>query len=219
MRIKLIRHAQSLANADGKWQGQLDYDLSSLGEKQSFLLSKRFKTEKFKPTHIYSSPLKRALKTAEITFSKQKIVQMDDLKENGIGVFEGKNLTDIKKLYPRAAKEFEINQNFSSAPNAESRSNIRKRAERVVDFLIKKHQQEDQVAVFTHSGFLVFLVNVFLKSEQIWRLNIPNTGIFDFQIDQETWDIERSKGIKKEGPTRCRVVNFANASHLGEEYH
>ena len=82
MRIKLIRHAQSLANADGKWQGQLDYDLSSLGEKQSFLLSKRFKTEKFKPTHIYSSPLKRALKTAEITFSKQKIVKMDDLKIN-----------------------------------------------------------------------------------------------------------------------------------------
>ena len=37
MRIKLIRHAQSLANADGKWQGQLDYELSLLGENQATL--------------------------------------------------------------------------------------------------------------------------------------------------------------------------------------
>ena len=214
MRIIIIRHAQSVANADGKWQGQLDYDLSSLGEEQASLLSKRFSLEKFKPTHIYSSPLKRALRTAEIVFPEKSVLQMDDLKENGIGIFEGKNLEEVKSLYPDAAKEFEINQNFSSIPNAESRIDIRKRATKTINFLIKNHDKEDQIAVFTHSGFLVFIINVLLQTEHLWRLSIPNTGIFDFKIDPDTWDLERSSGFTKSGPTHCQIINFANAKHL-----
>lgn len=214
MRIIIIRHAQSVANADGKWQGQLDYDLSSLGESQAGLLSKRLSSEKFKPTHIYSSPLKRALQTAEITFPEKNIIQIDDLKENGIGVFEGKNLEEVKSLYPDAAKEFEINQNFSSIPNAESRIEIRKRATRVINFLVKGHHKKDQLAVFTHSGFLVYIINVLFKTEHIWRLSIPNTGIFDFRIDPDTWDLERASGFTKSGPTHCQIINFANANHL-----
>ena len=214
MRIIIIRHAQSSANADGKWQGQLDFDLSSLGERQANLLSKRFSLEKFQPTYIYSSPLKRALRTAEIVFPEKSIFQIDDLKENGIGIFEGKNLEEVKSLYPDAAKEFEVNQNFSSIPNAESRIDIRKRAIRIINFLVKGHHNEDQIAVFTHSGFLVFIINILLKTEHIWRLRIPNTGIFDFRIDSDTWDLERLSGFKKSGPTHCQIINFANASHL-----
>lgn len=219
MRIKLIRHAQSLANADGKWQGQLDYDLSLLGENQASLLSKRFKTEKFKPSYIYSSPLRRALKTAEITFPKEKIIQLDDLKENDIGLFQGKNLEEVRELYPEAAEEFEKNQNFSAAPKSESRTNIRKRAIKVIDFLVKEHSKNDEIAIFTHSGFLVFLINALFKAEHIWRLNIPNTAIFDLKINPDTWDLERKQEFSKIGPTHCQIFSFANAKHLDEGYH
>jgi broad specificity phosphatase PhoE len=211
MKILLIRHAQSVANADGKWQGQLDYPLSPNGERQAFLLSKRLSLEKFNPTYIYSSPLKRALRTAEIVFPKKRIVKIDDLKENGIGIFEGKSLQEVKKLYPDVAKKFILNQNFSAVPNAELRTNIKKRAEKIINFLVKEHNEKEKIAVFTHSGFLVFLIAVFLKTNQIWRLNIPNTGIFHFDVDPNTWDTE---GINEFGPTHCQIISFANADHL-----
>ena len=42
MRLILIRHAQSVANAEGRWQGKMDYDLSEVGVDQSQRLQKRF---------------------------------------------------------------------------------------------------------------------------------------------------------------------------------
>ena len=78
MRIVIVRHGQSVANAQGRWQGQLDYELSVEGQTQAEKLKERFIMEKFTPDLIYSSPLKRALRTAEITFPEKKVFTIDD---------------------------------------------------------------------------------------------------------------------------------------------
>ena len=89
MRLVIVRHGQSTANAENRWQGQMDFDLSSEGRKQAESLGARFVSEGFRPKFVYSSPLKRAVHTAEISLPDKRVFEIDDLKETGIGIFEG----------------------------------------------------------------------------------------------------------------------------------
>ena len=95
MRLILIRHAQSVANAEGRWQGKMDFDLSEVGVDQSQRLLKRFTDESIDPTHVYSSPLTRAYKTAEISLPENVIHKIPDLIENDAGVFSGKTSEEL----------------------------------------------------------------------------------------------------------------------------
>ena len=220
MQIVFVRHGQSTANAEGRWQGQLDYELSEEGRKQSELLRDRFLSEAFLPNFVYSSPLIRALETAEIALPDANLIQIDDLKEGGAGIFEGKNMDEIHAEYPEIALEFRRTKNFNSVPGAESRYDFRKRAEKVVDFLIKGHDKNEKIAVFTHSGFLMFIVAVIIGTNRIWTLRIPNTSIFDFRIDPGSWDMKNSfintgtSSLQQFGSFENR--RFADAIHLAD---
>ena len=66
MNLIIVRHAESTGNAEDRLQGQDDFPLSERGRRQASLLRARFESEVYVPTHIYSSPLSRALETARI---------------------------------------------------------------------------------------------------------------------------------------------------------
>ena len=183
MRVVIVRHGQSVANAEGRWQGQLDFDLSAEGRRQAELLRGRFKEEKFDPRFVYASPLRRALGTAEIVMPAKRIITLDDLKEGGAGIFEGKTMDEIRKEYPEVAQEFQRTGSFNSVPNAESRFDFRKRAQTVVDFIVKGHNKDDEIVAFTHSGLMMFITAVIMGTNRVWALRIPNTSVFDFRID------------------------------------
>ena len=63
LHLYLVRHCESLGNRENIFQGQLDLDISATGEKQLALLALRFRNIPIDA--VYSSPLKRAYKTAE----------------------------------------------------------------------------------------------------------------------------------------------------------
>ena len=56
--LLLIRHAQSVGNAEGRMMGHGDDALSKQGIWQAHQLAKRERSHP--PTHIYSSPIARA---------------------------------------------------------------------------------------------------------------------------------------------------------------
>ncbi|GAB4530774.1 MAG: histidine phosphatase family protein [Anaerolineales bacterium] len=64
--ITLLRHAQSVGNAGGYWQGQKDYPLSPLGEQQAHALGKYWQASGMTFDEIIASPLSRAAHTARI---------------------------------------------------------------------------------------------------------------------------------------------------------
>ena len=45
MKLVIVRHGQSVANAENRWQGQMDYPLSKQGYKESESLKNKFETE------------------------------------------------------------------------------------------------------------------------------------------------------------------------------
>jgi len=64
VKLFLIRHGQTELNLEGRYQGSMDTELTSVGIRQAKLAKKYLSMVIF--SSIYSSPLKRALNTASI---------------------------------------------------------------------------------------------------------------------------------------------------------
>ena len=92
VRLYLTRHGITKENKLSILQGQIDTNLDEDGIAQSKLLGIGLTDLKF--THIYASPLKRALHTAQFAIENMKYklepILDDRLKERGFGSWEGK---------------------------------------------------------------------------------------------------------------------------------
>jgi len=87
--VYLIRHGESLHNRDGnQLSGVTDVVMSPEGIKQCYLLAQCI--DRFQIQRIYSSPLSRAIKTANIIFPNQKATIKQDLIEFNYGEYEGR---------------------------------------------------------------------------------------------------------------------------------
>ena len=211
MNLVMVRHAQSVANAENRWQGQMDYPLSKQGYKESESLKNKFETEGFAPTMVYSSPLERAMCTARIAFPKTTVVTIEDLKEEDIGVFSGKTHEEVQRDYSVIAEEFTRSGNLDVIPGSESKGDLDKRAANVINFLVKGHNNEDEIVDFTHGGIMIPLINRLLQTRETWRINIPNGAVFQFIIDVDVWGRANSAGENKEG---FSISQFAYTGHL-----
>src|SRR5712691_3796041 len=94
-RVYLIRHGQSVWNAEGRFQGQADSVLSDLGRTQAARLSDALADVPLEA--VYSSPLSRARLMAEAIAAPHRlsVVPVDDLREIGLGVWEGLTEAEI----------------------------------------------------------------------------------------------------------------------------
>ncbi|MBW4522484.1 MAG: histidine phosphatase family protein [Scytolyngbya sp. HA4215-MV1] len=66
MKLLFIRHAQSTGNQEKRMQGHGEFELSDHGRVQAERLAQALLAEAWWPSHVYSSPLKRAAQTTEI---------------------------------------------------------------------------------------------------------------------------------------------------------
>jgi 2,3-bisphosphoglycerate-dependent phosphoglycerate mutase len=64
--LTLLRHGESQGNFDGRHQGQADYQLTDRGREQSQSLLERWLSEAKQFDLVITSPLARAIETAEI---------------------------------------------------------------------------------------------------------------------------------------------------------
>ena len=113
-RIIMIRHGQSEANAQSRFAGHSDFDLSALGKKQAELAAK-YLFGKEKLDAIYSSDLLRAHNTAA-PFSALYGLPINDrkgLRELFAGNWEGLTIDEIKERY---TEDFRVwREDFSNA--------------------------------------------------------------------------------------------------------
>ena len=100
-RLIVTRHGQSIANAEYKFAGHSDFDLSELGKQQAEL-SSRYICENEKIDVIYSSDLKRAFSTAVPVSKRTGIEIIPDvrLREIYAGEWEAMKFEDIAEKFP-----------------------------------------------------------------------------------------------------------------------
>src|SRR6266542_5939766 len=95
--LLLIRHGENEYVKTGKMAGRLPgIHLNERGQKQAQALGEALKDVPIKA--IYSSPLERAMETAEpiATSHKLEIVQEPGLRDANVGKWEGKSLKALR---------------------------------------------------------------------------------------------------------------------------
>lgn len=99
--ITLLRHGESVGNAESRWQGQADFPLTRTGRAQAQALADRWLREQVKFDLVLSSPLARARETAEIIAGALDVnVEFDPLfLERNNGEFAGLTVHEVRQNY------------------------------------------------------------------------------------------------------------------------
>ena len=151
--LLFIRHAQSIWNALGRWQGQADPPLSEGGLAEARLLAERLRRTAT-IHHIYTSDLQRAAATAGVVADALGLpVTLDPVwRERGIGQLEGLTTDEIVLNYP----EFWASRLTGPlhAPGGESVEEVLGRATLGSNRLLERHADQT-VAIFSHGGMIL----------------------------------------------------------------
>ena len=99
-RIMIIRHGESLANAERIYLGHTDWDLSERGRAQAEAVAERLAGERIDA--IYSSDLTRAYNTA-LPHARRRgmgVVTSVALREIYLGLWEGRPVDELEEEWP-----------------------------------------------------------------------------------------------------------------------
>jgi len=146
----VTRHGETDWNAEGVLQGWTDVPINRKGRAQAHELAEQFRGSGF--TRIYSSPLIRALETAEIvaaTIGLAQLVQHEGLKERYFGVIQGIPKSELAELNPIVFQHILSRNPASDFEQGESMDDF---ATRVLDALMDIAAQNagERVLVITH---------------------------------------------------------------------
>lgn len=183
--IILVRHAQSMANLEGRWSGATEEELSPLGYEQTVMLTEHLRSVKI--DRIYSSPMKRTRETifpVALSHGLEPII-CDDLREANYGVFDGLTDEEMQRKYPDLypiRKEY-LNRNI--IPGQEPYIEVQKR---VVACITKIARENDGKTILISShydairSFLCFILNIPFRDFPKY-VNLYNIAINEVMFD------------------------------------
>lgn len=157
MKLFFIRHGQTDWNIEEKIQGSRNIELNETGIRQAEELSTKVLKDNYKFSKIYSSPQRRAAKTAEILSEATNIQYIIDegLAEVDLGAWEGLSWREVKEQYPTEYNEWYINRRYTKAPEGESYEDMIKRVLNALHKIIDENNED--VAIVTHSAVIMCL--------------------------------------------------------------
>ncbi|HSM01592.1 MAG TPA: histidine phosphatase family protein [Acidimicrobiia bacterium] len=148
--IALIRHAESEANAAGRWHGVTDGPLTTQGRRQAENLGRRYAGV----TRVYSSPLERARATAEAFAGVHglSVGLLGDLIEVDFGAWEGLTPHEIAEQHPEDwARVFESGEDIPRGGTGDTFEAVGQRMAAVIERM-NAHHPGERVALFSHGG-------------------------------------------------------------------
>jgi broad specificity phosphatase PhoE len=139
MELLLIRHGETDWNKERKVQGFSDIDLNDVGLHQAQRLALSLKNHNIHV--IYSSPLIRARKTAQIInqYHNAPIHLEDNLMEMNQGDFEGLSFQELMTREKVFLGKWISDPASVKMPNGESLTELQARAWKVIENIIFKH--------------------------------------------------------------------------------
>ncbi len=188
MKIYLTRHGQTDYNKKRMMQGLSDIPLNEVGIAQAKERRKSLGDIKFDA--VYSSPLIRAVQTAEIigNVPQSSIIRDERIIEACFGKYE---LANYYSTGPAMMAYWTFPEVFPAPEGVETIKHMRERTASFIEDLKKKDYEN--VLVACHGGIIRpirgYLENK--KSGIIWRPRPKNCEIFVYQCENgATWLVE-----------------------------
>lgn len=185
MKVILLRHAQTAGNAESRYIGRTDQQLSQVGEQAA--CAARFIS---KPDTLYVSPMKRARRTAEILFPGSEQIICEDFREMDFGVFEGRSADEMRDdaeyaewisgMCEAVCPGGESVQQFSDRVCAE----FERRAFESISSGIRR------MAVVAHGGTIMAVMKRFgHPNKTFYEWSVPNCCGYAANLDENTWPV------------------------------
>jgi probable phosphoglycerate mutase len=211
MRLILARHGETAWNQQGRYQGQIDIDLSAEGERQARALGERLRAIEI--DRAVSSPLSRSRRTAELALGAERtaLLTLDPgFAEIAHGEWEGKLASEIAALDSDRLVAWRREPHTVQMPGGESIEQVRARAWAALERASGGLGAEQTLFVVAHDA-----VNRALICQV---LGLPLARLWSFRQAPATTNL-------LEGPTlaQLEVVRLNDAAHVaalfGEAVH
>ena len=184
-KLLLIRHGESDGNAQRKFSGFQDVDLTEKGIWQAKRLAYRLKDVLV--DIVYCSDLKRARHTAEIIFKARgiDIISNPKFREINFGAWEGYTFEEIKEKFGYGDEFNHLMENIkpeAAIPQGESLVNLNDRVIAELNNVLKKYEKTDKdktIALVCHGGTIRVILsnalNIGLKN--MWNIEQYSTAL------------------------------------------
>ncbi len=193
--IIIIRHGETEWNVAEIFRGRMDIELNETGIKQAKLLAGYM--SKMKINAIYSSPLKRALKTAEIVAEPHKLEVniAPDLIDFDYGEWQGLSHQEVKDKHKELYATWVSHPEQVRIPAGESLDEVRKRAVKLINSIIAKYS--GAVVLISHRVVNKVLICALLglDDSHFWNIKQDVCGITTFTYENEQFVLTKHNDI------------------------
>jgi len=184
-RFILIRHGQTGWNKQERFRGWVDIDLDETGRRQAQAAARR--VSPWGVSAIYSSPLKRALATAQALadIAGLGVNAIDGITDMHFGVWQGMSIAEVKDSYPDQFDQWCNRPDALEIPDGETLEDVRIRSVAAIEELATSHEGQT-IAVFTHRVVCkVLLCHLLgLDNSHFWQIEQDTTAINVFELEQ-----------------------------------
>jgi len=183
--IIIVRHGETEWNVGEIFRGRIDIELNETGIKQAELLAEYLSKQTIDA--IYSSPLKRALRTAEIIagYHKLDVDIAPGLIDFNYGQWQGLSHQEVKDEYKELYTAWTNRPDQVKMPAGESLDDVSKRATGVVTNISSRYK--GTVVLVSHRVVNKVLICALLglDNSRFWKIKQDTGGITTFTYENE----------------------------------
>ncbi len=196
----LVRHGESEWNLQNRFTGWVDVDLTPKGEEEAHKAGQKLKAQGYRIDAVFTSVLKRAIRTTEIILDELGLDGMpyyknQALNERHYGDLQGLNKQEIGEKYGMDQLKIWRRSYDVAPPGGESLKDTQNRVlpyyHQHIEPLLK---QGKNVLVSAHGNSLRALVMYLenLSKEEVLELNIPTGVLYVYEINEKLEIIDKT---------------------------
>ncbi len=197
--IYFYRNGLTDSNLEGKYIGHTDVELSEDGVKQIEQMKKDYDYPAVDA--VFTSPLKRCTKTANLVYPDKEAIVINDLIEYNFGEYEGRTAEELKEneLFSRwLSGEQGVEPPFGESNEAFA-NRVANCFIKIVDGLLKTGTTK--AAIFTHGGVIMYLLSAFgLPEAPMHEWLMPGGCGYAIRITPGIWSRGRKFEVIAEVP-------------------
>ena len=207
--IYLLRHGQTAWNKELIFRGRHDLPLDSHGLAQADCADKAL--ENIELAAIYSSPLSRALQTAQPTARRKNlsVVESPELLDIDYGQWTGKSQKEIEEAFPELNCQWLNHPEQVQFPSGESLDDVRKRVFPHLLELARK-ASEKPLLIVSHRVTLKVLIFAALHVplSKFWQIQLDTASLSALSFGQDKFTLRSLNDtchLRKLGPNTAAV--------------
>ena len=182
MRICLLRHGETEANAQRRYLGRSDLPLSEKGRAELFPTGLAVR-------EVFVSPMRRAVQTAEILFPGARLIPVPELREMDFGAFEGHTWQELSEV---PAYQAWVDGNcLGNIPGGEGKEPFCQRTNRAFAALVDRALESGTqlLAVVAHGGTQMAVLERYARpARDYFSWQGPHGG--GYLLDASRWEPE-----------------------------